>query len=93
MGIRMALGATRRSVLKLILTPGIRLTLSGAAIGSLLGFNISILIASQLYGVAPTDIVTLIAVVSTQFGISLLACWFPARRAMGVDPIVALRYE
>jgi putative ABC transport system permease protein len=93
MGIRMALGANPRRVLKLILKQGIRLTLSGAAIGSLFGFSISILIASQLYGVAPTDIVTLIAVVSTQFGIALVACWFPARRAMRVDPMVALRYE
>jgi predicted permease len=93
MGIRVALGANPRRVLKLILKQGIRLILSGAAIGSLFGFSISILIASQLYGVAPTDIVTLIAVVSTQFGIALVACWFPARRAMRVDPMVALRYE
>src|SRR6266480_3692378 len=67
--------------------------LSIRAIGSLFGFSISMLIASQLYGVAPADIVTLIAVTSTQFGIALFACWFPARRAMRVDPMVALRYE
>jgi predicted permease len=93
MGIRIALGASPSNVLNLILKQGIRLTLRGAAIGSLFGFGISILIASQLYGVAPTDIVTLIAVTSTQFGIAVFACWFPARRAMRVDPMVALRYE
>jgi ABC-type antimicrobial peptide transport system permease subunit len=93
MGIRIALGASPSNVLNLILKQGIRLTLSGAAIGSLFGFSISILIASQLYGVAPTDIVTLVAVTSTQFGIALFACWFPARRAMRVDPMVALRYD
>ncbi len=92
-GIRIALGANPSNVLKLILKQGISLTLSGAAIGSLFGFSISILIASQLYGVAPTDIVTLLAVTSTQFGIALFACWLPARRAMRFDPIVALRYE
>jgi len=93
MGIRIALGATPSNVLNLILRQGISLTLSGAAIGSLFGFGIGILIASQLYGVAPTDIVTLIAVMSIQFGIALFACWFPARHAMRVDPMVALRYE
>jgi macrolide transport system ATP-binding/permease protein len=93
MGIRIALGASPSNVLNLILRQGISLTIRGAAIGSLFGFSISILIASQLYGIAPTDIVTLVAVTSTQFGIALFACWFPARRAMRVDPMVALRYE
>jgi predicted permease len=93
MGIRIALGASPSNVLNLILRQGMSLTLRGAAIGSLFGFSISILIASQLYGVAPTDIATLIAVASTQFGVALFACWFPARRAMRVDPMVALRYE
>jgi predicted permease len=93
MGIRIAFGASPSNVLNLILKQGISLTLSGAAIGSLFGFSISVLIASQLYGVAATDIVTLIAVISIQFGIALFACWFPARRATRFDPIAALRYE
>ncbi len=93
MGIRMALGANSRSILKLVLKQGISMTLGGAAIGSIFGLGVSFLIASQLYGVGPMDIVTLIGVTSTQLGIALLACWFPARRAMRVDPMAALRYE
>jgi len=93
MGIRMALGANPRDLLKLVLKQGMRLTLSGAAVGSALGFGISVLIASQLYGVTTVDIATLAGAASIQFGVALLACWFPARRAMRVDPMKALRYE
>jgi predicted permease len=93
MGIRMALGANPRDLLKLVLKQGMRLTLGGTAVGSAFGFGISVLIASQLYGVTTVDIATLAGVASIQFGIVLLACWFPARRAMRVDPMMALRYE
>jgi predicted permease len=93
MGIRMALGANPRNLLKLVLKQGVRLTLRGAAVGSAFGFGISVLIASQLYGVTAVDIATLAGVASIQFGIALLACWFPARRVMRVDPMTALRYE
>jgi ABC-type antimicrobial peptide transport system permease subunit len=89
----MALGANPRDLLKLVLKQGMRLTLSGAAVGSAFGFGISVLIASQLYGVTTVDIATLAGVASIQLGIALLACWFPVRRAMRVDPMVALRYE
>jgi predicted permease len=93
LGIRVALGADSRTILKLVLKQGVSVTLSGAIIGSVFGFGFSILIASQLYGVASIDVVTLIGVVSTQFGIALLACWLPAWRATRVDPMVALRHE
>ena len=93
MGIRMALGANPRDLLRLVLKQGMKLTLSGAAIGSVLGFGISVLIASQLYGVTAVDIATLAGAASIQFGVALLACWFPARRAMRVDPMRALRTE
>jgi predicted permease len=93
MGIRMALGANPRDLLKLVLKQGMRLTLGGTAVGSAFGFGISVLIASQLYGVTTVDIATLAGVASIQFGIVLLACWFPARRAMRIDPMMALRYE
>jgi putative ABC transport system permease protein len=93
MGIRMALGANPRDLLRLVLKQGMKLTLGGAAFGSALGFGISVLIASQLYGVTTVDIATLAGATSIQFGIALLACWLPARRAMRVDPMMALRYE
>jgi ABC-type antimicrobial peptide transport system permease subunit len=93
MGIRMALGANPRDLLRLVLKQGMKLTLGGAAVGSAFGFALSVLVASQLYGVTAVDIATLAGAVSIQFGIALLACWFPARRAMRVDPMMALRYE
>ena len=93
MGIRMALGANPRDLLRLVLKQGMKLTLSGAAIGSAVGFGISVLIASELYGVTTVDIATLAGAASIQFGVALLACSFPARRAMRVDPMRALRTE
>lgn len=91
-GIRMALGANRRDVLKLVLRHGISLTLRGIGIGVVFGSGLSILIASQLYGIAPADIVALGIVALTQVGVALLACYLPARRATKVDPMIALRY-
>jgi predicted permease len=92
-GIRMALGANSRDVLKFILRHGISLTARGIAIGVVFGFGLSILIASQLYGLAPADIVVLGIVALLQVGVALLACYIPARRATHVDPMVSLRYE
>jgi putative ABC transport system permease protein len=88
----MALGANRRDVLKLVLRHGISLTLRGIGIGVVFGSGLSILIASQLYGIAPADIVALGIVALTQVGVALLACYLPARRATKVDPMIALRY-
>jgi predicted permease len=92
-GIRVALGASPRDVLRLVLGHGISLTMRGIVIGVVFGFGLSFLIANQLSGVAPADIAALAVVVLVQVGVALLACYIPARRAMRVDPIVALRHE
>lgn len=93
MGIRISLGATPRNVLNLVLMQGIKLTMIGAAIGFVIGVPTSILITSQLYGASPVDLVVLAAMATIQLGVALLACWFPARRAMRINPMVALRCE
>jgi len=92
-GIRMALGAQRRDVLHLILGQGAKLALMGLAIGVVLAFLLTRLIASLLYSVSATDPLTFGAVAIVLFGVAMTACYIPARRAMRVDPMVALRYQ
>lgn len=92
-GVRMALGAQRRDVLRLILGQGGRLALLGLACGALAAVLLTRLMAGLLYGVSPTDPLTFGAVIILLFGVALAACYFPARRAMRVDPLVALRHE
>lgn len=93
MGIRMALGAQRRDVLKLILKKGLVLIAWGGALGLVSCYWLSRLVSSQLYQVNPFDPLTLISVVGVLFLVALLASYIPARRATKVDPLVALRYE
>ena len=92
-GVRMALGGRPRDMLKMVLGQGMVLLLSGWSLGLMLALGLTRLIASQLFGVAPTDLPTFV-LVSVLLGlIAVSACYFPARRAARVDPIVALRHE
>jgi putative ABC transport system permease protein len=92
-GIRMALGADRATVLRMVLRVGLRLLLIGTAIGLAASVLLTRTLASQLFGVSPYDPPTLAAVVLLLFAAGLAACFFPARTATRVDPMIALRYE
>jgi len=92
-GIRMALGAQFADVLKLVLTQGVKLTLIGVAIGLLGAYLATRAITSVLYGVSATDPLTFGGVSLLLVGVALLACYFPARKATRVDPLIALKYE
>jgi ABC-type antimicrobial peptide transport system permease subunit len=92
-GIRLALGAKRTTILGMILRQGLELAIAGAAVGLVCALVVSHLMAGLLYGVRPTDPVTFVGVAILLIGIALLACYLPARRAMRVDPMVALRCE
>jgi len=92
-GIRMALGAERRNVLRLVLAQGAKLTLIGALIGLGASWALTRWIESLLFGVSPTDPATFVIIASSLMAVALLACYVPARRATKVDPMVALRCE
>jgi predicted permease len=92
-GIRVALGASRRQVVKLVLRQGVLIILSGAAVGVVLTAGISHAVANLLVGVSATDPLTFISATVLLVGIALCACYVPAHCAMGVDPMVALHYE
>jgi ABC-type antimicrobial peptide transport system permease subunit len=92
-GIRMALGAKQSDVLGLVLREGLRMTALGVAIGLLAAAGLTRLMASMLFGVTATDPLTFLAVGMILATAALAACYLPARRAMKVDPILALRYE
>jgi len=92
-GIRMALGASKRDILRLVLGHGLRLTLLGLGLGLAVSFALTRYLRSLLLGVASTDALTFSSVAILLCAVALFACFIPARRAMRVDPIVALRYE
>ena len=92
-GIRMALGANSRDVMKLVVGQGVILTLIGVAVGLGAAVGLTRLMSSLLFGVSATDSVTFIAISALLTGVASLASYIPARRAMKVDPMIALRYE
>jgi putative ABC transport system permease protein len=92
-GVRIAIGADQRDILKLIVGQGMLLTIIGVAIGLAASFALTRAMSSLLFGVGTTDTLTFTVISLLLTSVSLLACYVPARRAMKVDPMVALRYE
>jgi ABC-type antimicrobial peptide transport system permease subunit len=92
-GIRMALGAERRGVLKLVVGQGIVLTICGAVVGIAAALGVTRYLNSMLYDLHANDPATIVAVVILLTLVAVVACYIPARRALRVDPVVALRYE
>ncbi len=92
-GIRMALGAQKGQVLRLVMRQGFVLAVAGVVVGIALAFLFTRFLASLLFGVQPLDPVTFVCLACLLTLIALAACYLPARRAMRVEPMVALRYE
>jgi putative ABC transport system permease protein len=92
-GIRVALGARRQDVLWLIMKEGAKFSFVGIALGLAAAFVGARLLSSELYGVSPLDAVTYLSVTSVMVAVTLLACYVPTRRAMRVDPLIALRQD
>ena len=92
-GVRMALGARPADVLRLVLAEGLKLVLAGVALGIAAALLLTKLLEGMVYGVSMRDPLIFLLVNVLLVGVSLAACYIPARRAMRVDPIVALRYE
>jgi putative ABC transport system permease protein len=92
-GLRMALGAETRDVLRLVIGEGFKLTLAGLGLGLMAAFGLSRFIATQLFELTATDPLTYIGVTLLLTVVAMVACYLPARRAVRVDPMVALRHD
>src|SRR5262249_18527321 len=92
-GVRLALGAQSRDVLRLVIGQGLRLTLLGVTLGAAAAVTVTRLLKSMLHGVSATDPLTFVGIALLLILVALLACWVPARRATRVDPMTALRVE
>jgi len=92
-GVRIAVGASRRDVLTLVVGGAMRLALVGLAVGLVLAVGAGQLLRSQIFGVSPLDPMTFVGVIALLAAVALLAAWLPARRAAKVDPIIALSAE
>ncbi|HEY6945586.1 MAG TPA: ABC transporter permease [Candidatus Acidoferrum sp.] len=92
-GIRMALGAQRREIFRLVLSQGLILAMVGTLVGTGVAIGVTRYLGSLLYGVRATDPATFVIIAFLLIGVALLACYIPGRRATRVDPLVALRYE
>ena len=92
-GIRMALGAGRRDVFRMVLRMGLKLLAIGITAGLLISYAVTRVLKGQLWQVTPHDPLTMGIVVALVTIVGLAACYFPARRATNVDPLIALRYE
>jgi putative ABC transport system permease protein len=92
-GIRLALGAEKRNILQMVLRQALGLAIAGVAVGLVAALIMSHLMTGLLYGVRPTDPLTFAGVALLLIIVALFACYIPARRAIRVDPMVALRYE
>jgi putative ABC transport system permease protein len=93
MGIRLALGAQTSDVLKLVISQGMKLTILGLAMGLVAALLAARAMKSLLFGIGVSDLVTFAVIALLLVFTALLACYLPARRAMKVDPVVALRHE
>jgi len=92
-GVRVALGAEPRDILRLIVGQAMKLTAVGLAVGIALALGLTRFLESLLFAVSPTDPATFVGVTVVLLAVSIAACWIPARRAVRVDPVTSLRHE
>ena len=93
LGIRLALGAPRNSILQMVVRQGLGLTFAGTGIGIVGALALTRLLSGLLYATSPTDLSTFLTVSALFLTIAAIACWLPARQVTGIDPVIALRQE